>query len=323
MLTPTEQQAIMDEVEAGTFDLEDALNDIATEQRGEGVRRALYGGILLVNHEGKAGAVDVKARQKMDILAGAVGKQIGTIEKQMGEFIANNTGTTRCTLVEETTLMNSAVTFTATDGGDAPVGATATASISLSDLASNYDYIEIEYAGAGRTQIARFTPEQIRQTVHFSVVKFVANNSYTTNTIEVDDGGGASHQETVIGDPHCELLIVNFRLDYDVADSFYAEANMWRWSGEKNTDGFIKRSITASDGVKIFKIRGIKYTQVDTTTKDAELTDLRVGYDDTEYESAGEALRAQIQALWEAVNAINVAAITVDENGYLRFDGGE
>ena len=259
----------------------------------------------------------------MDILKNDVNKQIDSLENQMGQFIANNSGTVRSTLIEETTLMNSPVTFTAAVSGDYPTGATATASISLPDAVTNYDYIEVEYAGAGRTQIARFTPEQLRQTAHFSVSKFVSNNSYTVNTIEVDDGQGSSHQETVIGPPHCELVIVNFRLDYDVADSLYAEANMWRWSGEKNTDGFIKSEITTSDGVRIFRIRGIKYTQVDSTTKDAELTDLRVGYDDTEYESAGEAVRAQIAALWQAVNAIDVGIITLDENGYLRLDGGE
>ena len=175
MLTPTERQAILDEVDAGTFDLGDALDDIATEQRGEGVRRAIYGGILLVNKEGKAGAVDVKARQAMDILKNDVNKQIDSLENQMGQFIANNSGTVRSTLIEETTLMNSPVTFTAAVSGDYPTGATATASISLPDAVTNYDYIEVEYAGAGRTQIARFTPDQLRQTVHFSVSKFVSN----------------------------------------------------------------------------------------------------------------------------------------------------
>lgn len=318
MLTPTERQAIMDEVDAGTFDLEDALNDIAIEQRGEGVRRAIYGGILLVNHEGKAGAVDVKARAKMDLLTEDVGKQIDTLEKQMGAFIANNSGTIRSTLKEETVLMNTTVTFTAPEVDSPPTGAIAVKAIPLSDLASNYDYIEIEYAGAGRTQIARFKPDQLRQTVHFSVTKFVDSNSYTTSTVE---SGGT--QQTVYSDPRCELVIVNFRADYDVADNLYVEATVWRWGGTKNSDGFNKSEITASDGVRIFRITGIKYTQVDSTTKDAELTDLRVGYDDTEYESAGEAIRAQIQDLWTAVNAINVAAPAVDENGYLRFDGGD
>lgn len=323
MLTPTEKQAILDAIEAGTFDLDDALNDIAIKQRGEDVRKSIYGGILLVNHEGKAGAVDVKARQRMTLLETDVNKQISALEKEMSNFVANNSGTTQSTLMEETTLMNSTVSFTASNTSNLPTGATAVESISLSDAMTNYDYIEIEYAGAGRAQIVRFRPDQIRQTVRFSVIKFEDANSYSTTTNEVNDGEGVSHQETVIGSPYCELVIINFRLSYTVADSLYAEANMWRWSGVKGADGFIKSAITAGDGVRIFRVRGIKYTQVDTTTKDAELTNLRVGYDNTQYNSAGEAIRAQIQALWTAINSISTHAIMVDSNGYIRLDGGE
>lgn len=323
MLTPAEKQAVLDAIDAGTFDLDDALNNIAIKQRGEDVRKSIYGGILLVNKEGKAGAVDVKARQRMTLLETDVNKQIAAIEKEMGNFVANNSGTTRSTLMEETTLMNSTVAFEASNTSSLPTGATAAESISLSDVMTNYDYIEIEYAGAGRAQIVRFRPDQIRQTVRFSVIKFEDANSYSTTTREVDDGQGQSHQETVIGDPHCELVIVNFRLSYTVADSLYAEANMWRWSGVKGADGFIKSAITAGDGVRIFRVRGIKYTQVDTTTKDAELTNLRVGYDNTEYSSAGEAVRSQIAALQAQINALNTQAVMVDSNGYIRFDGGE
>ena len=107
MLTPTERQAIIDEIEGGTFDLEDALDDIATEQRGEGVRRAIYGGILLLNEEGKAGAVDVKARQKMELMKTDLAKQLSAMEKQMGQFIANNSGTVQATKITETRLFAS------------------------------------------------------------------------------------------------------------------------------------------------------------------------------------------------------------------------
>lgn len=323
MLTPAEKQAILDAIDTGAFDLDDALNDIAIKQRGEDVRKSIYGGILLVNKEGKAGAVDVRARQRMTMLETDVNKHIAAIEKEMGNFVANNSGTTRSTLMEETTLMNSTVTFEASNTSSLPTGATAAESISLSDVMTNYDYIEIEYAGAGRAQIVRFRPDQIRQTVRFNVVKFEDANSYSITTREVDDGQGAIHSETVIGDPHCELVIVNFRLNYTVADSLYAEANMWRWSGVKGADGFIKSAITAGDGVRIFRVRGIKYTQVDTTTKDAELVNLRVGYDNTEYASAGEAVRTQIAELQTQINQIRTQVAMVDSNGYIRFDGGE
>ncbi len=308
MLTPTERQSIMDEVDAGTFDLEGALDDIATKQRGEDVRRAMYGGILLVNKEGKAGAVDVNARAKMDLLKQDVGKQIDTLGKQMAQFIANNSGTIRSTRIDRTTLAGTPVSVT----GNGDVGL----NIPLTDDMTNYTYIDIEYSVAGRTQIARFTPNQIRQVVHWS--EQVYNNSNGTEQVEIDDGGGASHTESY---PYAALTNVMFKATYNTAGTLIVYGYKWSWTGKKDDRGFVG-TLGDADGVKIMRVTGVLYTAVDSTTKDAELTDLRVGYDDTEYESAGEAVRAQIQALWQAVNAINVGIITLDENGYLRLDGG-
>lgn len=308
MLTPTERQSIMDEVDAGTFDLENALDDIATKQRGEDVRRAMYGGILLVNKEGKAGAVDVKARTKVDLLKQDVGKQIDTIEKQMAQFIANNSGTLRSTRIDRTTLASTPISVT----GNGDIGL----SISLTDEMTNYTYIDIEYSAAGRTQIARFTPNQIRQVVHWSEQVF--NNSNGTEQVQVDDGGGSGHTESY---PYAALTNVMFKATYNSADILVVYGYKWSWTGKKDDRGFVG-TLEDADGAKIMRVTGVLYTAVDSTTKDAELTDLRVGYDDTEYESAGEAVRAQIAALWEAVNEISVNAVMVDENGYLRLDGG-
>lgn len=319
MLTPIERQAIMDEVEAGNFDLGDALDDIATKQRGEDVRRAMYGGILLTNHEGKAGAVDVKARQKMELLKTDVGKQIDALQKQMGTFIANNSGALESTLIENTTLAGTAVTLLGFASQNE--GAEASASISLADSITNYYYIEIEYTVGGRTQIARFTPAQIRQVVHWSEQRYNASNNLASVITEDTEGGGGSG--TITYYPYSKTTSVMFKASYSSTTVLDVTAYKWTWSGKKDDYGYVASNITAEDGIKIMRVVGVKHTKVNTPTKDAELSDLRVGYDDTEYSSAGEAVRAQIAALWEAVNAINANAVMVDENGYLRFDGGD
>lgn len=292
MLTPTERQAIIDDVEAGTFDLEDALNDIATKQRGEDVRKALYGGILIVNKEGKAGAVDLRARQKLDLAKQEIAKQLGTLEKQMGAFIANNSGTIQSTKRTATTLMSTATTVT-TD--------VLPTVISLADSIANYDYIEVQYSVNGRTQIAMFTPAQLRGTAHWSEVVFTA---------------------PVLGATKATFANVVFKATCSTDDSMSVDGYKYVWSGDSSNNGNAV-TLESNDNAKIMVIRGIKYTTIDSTTKDAELTDLRVGYDDEEYETAGEAIRAQIAALWEAINAISIQEITVDENGYLRLDGGD
>lgn len=318
MLTPTERQAIMDEVEAGDFDLGDALDDIATKQRGEDVRRAMYGGILLVNHEGKAGAVDIKARQRMTLLAADIGKQIDAIEKEMGTFIANNSGTTKSTLIEQTTLFGAGITLTGS--GSSTEGAEASANIELTDSLTNYDYLDIEYAAGGRTQIARVTPVQLRQTAHWSEMRYNAANSVASEIVEEQDGESVvSHLEYY---PYSKITNVMFKATYSSADVLNVNVYMWTWTGKKGDPGFVATSITSNDGVKIIKVTGVKHTEVDNTAKDGELTDLRVGYDNTQYNSAGEAVRAQIRALWQALNAISLNEIVIDSNGYLRLDGG-
>lgn len=291
MLTPTERQAIMDEVDAGTFDLEDALDDIATEQKGEGVRRAIYGGILLVNKEGKAGAVDVKARQTLANHAADANKRFAAMESEIADFIANNSGTLVSTRRDVTALSSTAVTVETSD---------VYGLVELSDVISNYDYIEIQYSAGGRTQIAAFTPAQLRGVVHWSELVF---------------------SSAVVGAANTPLTVIVFKAECQDDDELLVTGYKYVWSGDASQNG--KALILASsDSAKIMAVRGIKYVQVSNSDKDTELTDMRIGYDDTEYNSAGEALRAQIAALWEAVNEISVNAVMVDENGYLRLDGG-
>lgn len=68
MLTNSEIRDILSQVEAGTYTVDDALNDIATAQRGEDVRKALYAEAVTLNKEGKVGATDLTARGNIETL---------------------------------------------------------------------------------------------------------------------------------------------------------------------------------------------------------------------------------------------------------------
>lgn len=65
MLTQSEIDAIIAEVAAGEYDTEDALTDIAQKQKGEDVRKALYSLVYTLLQEGKAGSVDMIARNEI------------------------------------------------------------------------------------------------------------------------------------------------------------------------------------------------------------------------------------------------------------------
>lgn len=121
MLSPTEIQALIDEINAGTYDLSDALRDIASAQKGEDVRKALYAEAYTLNYEGKVGAVDLVVRNQMD------------------QFVAAHSGTEL-----ETTLWE--------DANGAGVYGTA---IALTDYAQSFDYIDVYYYPVAAGNVAR------------------------------------------------------------------------------------------------------------------------------------------------------------------------
>ena len=127
MLTPTARQAIIDAIDAGEYSLADALLEIATKQKGEDVRKAIYGGILLANESG-GGAVDPKARELIALNKINLQKEMSALQKQMAAFIANNSGAVEATKITETTLFDSSTP-------------TKDNQITIADEISNYDYL--------------------------------------------------------------------------------------------------------------------------------------------------------------------------------------
>lgn len=64
-MTAADIDALITKVEAGTYTIEKALAEIAAAAKGSDVRAALYALAYTLNKEGKAGAVDLQARQQI------------------------------------------------------------------------------------------------------------------------------------------------------------------------------------------------------------------------------------------------------------------
>ena len=174
---------------------------------------------------------------------------------------------------------------------------TVSTGVTLLDDINNYDYIDIRYAAFGKSGIVRFKPSDIS----------AYNADYT----------GKSHwseferlEERESPDNNTALVKLDFAIMRISATKVTWAATGWRWTGKTDAVG---QSITVASSTSspcgIYSITGIKYTNAGST-KDPELTDIRIGADAETYPTAGDAVRTQIASLQNNVDGVaNVTLI--------------
>lgn len=265
MLSPTEIAEIMAEIEAGTYDLEDALDDIATEQRGELVRKALYTGILLVNQEGQAGSVDPIARLTSRLLKEEVEDRLASMEEQIAKFLAEHSGVVQASNITTTTLWS----------GKANVSGTI---IEFAEAANTFDYLTIYYTIYGRRGRVLVKPSDLQNGVYLD------GESFNVESQAASPAPNGTAKIKIAPES------VGTYTRYEVTSLYYT------WDGKASTASVTQ--VTQSNwNYGVLGIEGIKIETVDITEKDQELEDVRIGYDGTEYSTAGAAVRAQINDL--------------------------
>lgn len=155
----------------------------------------------------------------------------------------------------------------------------------------DFDYIDIRYCACGKTGIVRF------------------------DAADIDDWGtydGRSHWNEFNVNPNytdvetqsTQIVKYGFRVWRVDTTHVTWEIIGWIWSGKATEAGrAINITSTTAEPAGILSIKGVKYTTAGTT-KDPELTDIRIGYNGTTYQTAGDAVRDQISALWDAIHAL-------------------
>ena len=173
---------------------------------------------------------------------------------------------------------------------------TVSTGVTLLDDINNYDYIDIRYAAFGKSGIVRFKPSDIS----------AYNADYT----------GKSHwseferlEERESPDNNTALVKLDFAIMRISATKVTWAATGWRWTGKTDAVG---QSITVASSTSspcgIYSITGIKYTNAGST-KDPELTDIRIGADAETYPTAGDAVRTQIASLQNNIDGVAGVAL--------------
>ena len=299
MLTNTERQQIVEEVNAGTYGIDEALDDIAAAQKGEEVRKALYAEALVLNREGHAGSTDMIARQQIANLQTSVNGQISTLRTEVGEDIddletALNSGLAAQNgkiAAQDATIANVVANYNVEYGSTelwASTGETgalaAGTTVTLSEDISHFDYVDI-YSFCGNSNVLDTVPVD---------AKLQSSQGYALRWVNLSDPGSGSYKAYVrIIETRLHIIGTTLTIDHQVTYRNGEEVNI---SGAEITQS--NRSTYIGE-LGIMKVVGRKITA------NTEIEDVRIGADGTTYNSAGAAVRAQVTALESAIPAVD------------------
>ena len=231
--------------------------------------------------------------------------QIAEMESDIAEqtaridyFLATQTGTINGTKRTETVLFESATPSRGT------VIEVNKRYLEIEDEIDNYDYIEIYYGAFDKYNLIKINPSDVPE-----FIVPLAEDPVIWAEDSVPESGGSS----------------NYRAEFEMY-KYPSEAKLhfafsrWRIYTDINYYANDEQSL-AQSGIGILKIVGIKYTTAETS-KDPELTDVRVGADGVTYASAGAAVRGQITAIKEDLSAVE-SVLEMTESAYTFVDSVE
>ena len=279
---------------------------------GKDVRQAIHDAIHDCYEDGSAGSTDLIAREEIEELEATKATRIELAEEtadrlaevavergRIDNLVTSGTGVTNATKRTETTLFSASVPCFGNVSGNSGY-------FNLEDAIDNYDYIKIRYNAFGRTGIVDCKPADISAsgTIGSSVFHWseIQPNWETTSL---------DNPRTVFR--HMDFSAVN--ISSGNTHRLSIDACVFGWNGDATSNGKISDSFIISwDSSKslyvasgfaggVYSIIGVKYTDAGVD-KDTELTDIRTGADGTVYQTAGGAVRGQIEDITNRLNGI-------------------
>ena len=279
---------------------------------GKDVRQAIHDAIHDCYEDGSAGSTDLIAREEIEELEATKATRIELAEEtadrlaevavergRIDNLVTSGTGVTNATKRTETTLFSASVPCFGNVSGTSGY-------FNLEDAIENYDYIKIRYSAFGKTGIVECKPSDIPAT------GTVGSTVFHWSEIQ------PNYEVISLENPRSVFRHMDF-YSYNVSSGnthrLSIDAVVFGWNGDATSNGKISDSFAISwDSSKslyvasgfaggIYSIIGVKYTDAGVD-KDTELTDIRTGADGTVYQTAGGAVRGQIEDITNRLNGV-------------------
>ncbi len=172
----------------------------------------------------------------------------------------------------------------------------------LEDSIDDYDYVEVYYSAFNKHNLIRVKPDDV------PVAGETNANPVVWSAESIPDVSSANHALVRTA------TFVLYKFDDEDRVSF----DFWMrgWNGSHESDSDFGDATAATWKIGILKIVGIKYEDAGSE-KDAELTDIRTGADGTVYASAGDAVRGQIDDIYDNLDGFQTAT-SADEGKALK-----
>ena len=268
------------------LDVQDEIDNKLDEMTAQG----LWDDILHEFFDSYTERIDQEVADQNTIISD-INEDMELLQQQMDVFLQTH-GTASATLREETIIWSGSLYESDTQ-------------IETSEPISNFDYIMVSGTFKGYPCKQIFVPANFHSSVGTSF-----------RLTDLNDGEEGAPAALRVGEIHMQSTA--WDSESDIIDVVFSR---WGWHGDAEHDATQSRG---QSDLQLHQLKGIKYTDI-SATKDAELTDIRIGYDGTTYPTAGDAVRDQVSDIHTTLNQIQTLGLSATDVpfGYVPLADGE
>lgn len=273
--------------------IEENLEKIQSAVWGKDVRKAIHDSIHDCYEDGKTGSTDLIARERITNLT--------NIKADRSELADADSALSTEIAVERARISNVIDSLNGEYGESELWTGSAYykgQTITLSDSASNYEYLDFYCFERGNSFVQTISPSENYAVVRSYNIPNSGSEGTVVSSIQMDEISLSISGTTIT----------------------LSDAVKWNWNGVNTSDAY-KRPVVETDTENVLFIQKIVGRKI---LENTEVTDIRVGADGVTYPTAGDAVRGQVGELKEDLDSklygIGIETTRI-ENAYINNVG--